>query len=267
LTNPTVAHPSATKRWLWLDPNRDYIVRLPTTPLVGGGGVVIEGGRNVVLIGGEIQVPDQGAPWAGSRPAEGFPGGLTFLDARRGLYLKNQTGIVHIEGVRILGSDLAEGIDLDQRKGATVQLQNIRVDAIHARDETNFSDIHPDLIQSWAGPAELRVDRLTGTSDYQGIYLVPNEYGTQAPPRLVDLRRINIHGTQTARHLLWMKGDFPIAVTDTWISPGTGKDLYRSVWPNGSPVWSNVTLGQPLGGDFVPATNAGTLYTSPGYAS
>jgi hypothetical protein len=267
LQAPTVVRPSATKRWLTLDSSRDYVVEMPSEALRGSGGIVIEGGRNVRLIGGEIFIPDQGASWTGSKAASGYPGGLTFMDARRGLYLKNQTGTVHVEGLLIHGDDLAEGIDLDQRFGATVQFQNIRVEGLRARDQVNFTDIHPDVIQTWAGPGELRVDRLTGDSDYQGFFLAPNQFGTQPPPRLVDLRRVNLIGRETARHLLWQSGTFPIAVTDVWVRPAFGKSLVNSMWPHGGSVWSPVQEGIPPTGDFVPAGVAGLGYVSPGYGA
>jgi hypothetical protein len=258
--------PSTTYRWLSLDPNRDYRVVMPSEPLAGAGGLVIEGGRNVVLIGGEISIPWQGTPWSGTKIAQGFWGGVTFMDARRGLYLKNQTGTVHVEGLLIRGDDLAEGIDLDQRRGATVQFQNIRVEGLRARDQAGFSDIHPDVIQTWAGPAELRVDRLSGDTDYQGFFFIPNQFGAQPPPRLFDLRRVDLVGRPTARHLLWQGGTFPIALRDVRIGLGVYGDVASSVWPHGASVWSGVTEVPDASTSFVPPGVAGVGYQSPGYA-
>src|SRR4051812_23666132 len=62
-------------RALTLDPGRDYVVQMPHSPVRGG--VSIAGGHNVVLIGGEIDIPPQG------RRAS--------IDSRRGLLLKAQT--------------------------------------------------------------------------------------------------------------------------------------------------------------------------------
>jgi hypothetical protein len=182
------------------------------------------------------------------------------------LYLKGQTGTVHIEGLRMAGPDISEGIDLDQRLGAIVQIENVRIDGIHARDETGFTDNHPDLIQTWAGPAELRVDGLTGSSDYQGFTFNPMQYGTQAPPRLFDLRQVNIVGTSTAGYLLWKSSVFPISTTDVWVQPNPNKSWTRTLWPNVA-AWPNVNKGVPAAGDFVAASTAGTAYSSPGYAA
>ena len=43
------------------------------------------------------------------------------------LYLRDQTGTVHIEGLLIYGSDLSEGIQINAPQ-ATVQIVNVRVE-------------------------------------------------------------------------------------------------------------------------------------------
>src|SRR5205807_6072932 len=101
LKNPIVVNVTNQYRALVLDPARDYIVRMPQQPLTASYGLAIAGGHNVVLIGGEIDIP-----WQGTNPPE---------DSRRALYLKEQTGTVHIEGLLMTGADLTEGIDLDER--------------------------------------------------------------------------------------------------------------------------------------------------------
>jgi hypothetical protein len=256
LTNPTVVQPSSSNRTLKLDTTRDYIIDMPGAAVSGTGGLVIAGGHHVVLIGGEIDVP-----WQGAVPPS---------NARRGLYLKGQTGTVHVEGLRIRGADLAEGINLDQRLGAIVQLQNVRIEPIRARDEVAFSDTHPDLLQSWAGPAELRVDRFTGTTDYQGFFLQPTQYGSQVP-RGVDLRHVDLHGLDrggvlTAGVLLWKGGStYPVEVDDVWIEPDPTRGLKGSLWPSPD-AWSGVLVGKPPAGPHVPVGVAGTQYVSPGYS-
>jgi hypothetical protein len=175
--------------------------------------------------------------------------------------LTGQTGVVHVEGLRIRGAGLSEGIDLDERLGAIVQLENNRVEGIHARDERNFTDNHPDVVQSWAGPAVLRIDGLTATTDYQGLFLNPAQFGRAS--RMVDLRRVNIAGLPTARYLLWQAEPFPIRSTDVWINPAKGRPLGQVFWPSHSP-WAGVRVGSPPR-DFVPRSSVGTGYRSPGY--
>jgi hypothetical protein len=251
---PALRHPLSVdvtlrNRVINLDPRRDYMVRMPRNPVRGA--VSIIGGHNVVLIGGEVRIPPQGP-----HPS---------IDSRRGLLLKDQTGTVHVEGLLIDGRGLSEGIDLDQRRGATVQIENVRVIGIHALDERNFSDNHPDIIQTWAGPARLRVDRLTGSTDYQGFFLNPRQFGPKRAPRLFDFRHVNIEGLPTAHYLLWQDTSFPMHLSDVWISPARGRSGDHSLWPSPRP-WHGVQFGQPGGGPFVPAGSVGTRYRSPGYA-
>jgi hypothetical protein len=55
LTEPVTIEVSDSKANLKLDQTKDYIIKMPAKPLQGGLG--IWGGRNVVLIGGEIHIP------------------------------------------------------------------------------------------------------------------------------------------------------------------------------------------------------------------
>jgi hypothetical protein len=235
-----------------LSPARDYVVRMPPAGLQGG--LTIRGGRNVILIGGEIDVPMQ-------------PGASPSPESRRGLYLTGQTGTVHVEGLLIRGDDLSEGIDLSEPLGAAVQIENVRVEGVHARDETHFTDNHPDVLQTWAGPAVLRVDRLTGSTDYQGFFLAPSQYGTP-PPLSFALHRIDLRPISlTARcscYLLWQDSSFPLQAKDVWLIPHPPMSVLHSLWPT-SAAWPGVSGGVPPLGEFVPAGLAGLHYQSPGY--
>lgn len=252
LDAPETVRPTTKDRRLDLDPGRDYVVQMPATPLDGPGGLTIRGGRNVVLIGGDISV---------SRSA---PGG--YVGARRGLMLSGQTGTVHIEGLLIHGKGLSEGINLAEPFGATVQLQNIRVATVRADDERTFSDNHPDVLQTWAGPANLRVDGLTGATDYQGFFLHPYQFPVKKRVERFEFKRVNIRGTPTARYLLWQATRFPLHASEVFItSRRVSRKRIGSLWPRKSRTWSRVRRGVPSGGDFVPAGVAGSGYQSPGY--
>jgi hypothetical protein len=129
-----------------LDSSKDYVLKLGHVS--GPGGLTVNGGRNVVMIGGQITSPPDGVErngWA-----------MRFYD---------QTGTVHIEGVLIDSSN--DGITI-QAPQATFQIENVLISNNHAlRDD--FSDAHPDLIQTWSGPKAVRIDRFTGYTDYQGF--------------------------------------------------------------------------------------------------
>ena len=210
------------------------------------GGLRIIGGHNVVLVGGHITIPP-----AGPRASAGD---------RRGLLIAGQTGTVHIEGLLVdnAGGDLSEGIGIAAPR-ATVQIQNTRVAGVHARDEKRFTDNHPDVIQTFGGVRELRVNRLTGTTTYQGLFL----RGDAGPIGRAELSKVNIVGLPTARYLLWKRcrdpypapcagPDFPMGVRDVWVRPARGRSLRLSLKPEppGGP-WDDVREGIPPGGDFV----------------
>ncbi len=167
---------------LRLDPSRDYLVRVSRDKGPRRKGLIVQGGHNVVIVGGQIRIG-----WQGKQPNH---------NDRRGLLLKDQTGVVHVEGLKIGGRDLGEGIDLDQRKGATVQLVNVHIGTVRDGDERNFGDTHPDLVQSWAGPRRLRIDGLRGRTGYQGLFLLPRQFQGDLDVREIDLRNISITGTR-----------------------------------------------------------------------
>jgi hypothetical protein len=214
---------------LKLDNARDYRIVLPSSPLdTGSRGLTITGGRNVVLIGGEVRSSD------------------------RGLYLKDQTGTVHIEGLLISGSRLREGINFDQRQGAVVQLVNVRIDLVHGSYESN----HADVLQSWAGPRILRVDGLTASSTYQGLFLLPHQFYS-GNVTAWDLRNINLTGTAESGYLLWKEAGAVITSSNVYARKTNGATS-KMFWPGESP-WPGVTVGAPST-DFVPAGVAGVNY-------
>jgi hypothetical protein len=267
LTTPTTIKVGSEGGQFNLAPGKDYVVRIRDVNAVGG--VRLIGGRNIVVIGGHITIP-----WAGKDASIGD---------RLGLYLKNQTGTVHVEGLLIdnAGGDLSEGIQISA-PDAVVQIENCRIEGIHARDEANFTDNHPDLIQPWGGVKALRVDGFTGVTDYQGFFLV----GSHGAIGKVDLRNANIIGTGTSRYLFWQEDGVPVGLRNIWMTPAKNRSLGWSVWPDknaadprtaivnpdGSVQWQSATgitgrifSGDPPNGDLVTSSSVGPGYVSPGY--
>jgi hypothetical protein len=80
LTDPVTINISETNRTPRLDVTKDYIIKMPDKPLKVPGGLVLSGGRNVVLIGGAIEAPS----------IEVAPKSLE----RRAVYLKGQAGTI-----------------------------------------------------------------------------------------------------------------------------------------------------------------------------
>lgn len=251
LESPTTVRITNSNRNVWLQGGRDYVIEFPDTPIDVSGGVVISGGRNVVIVGGRIHH----SSWRG-----------TWSSANRGLLVQGQTGTVHIEGLHITGH-LTEGIDLSQPEGAVVQIQNVRVEKVVGSKDTN----HADIVQTWAGPRVLRMHNVTGVSTYQGIFLRPNDtsIGHRGRTQEVTLSRIQIIQTgPNAAYAFW-KGvdggiDYPLSAQDLWVTDPRSADRGQVLWPKGTSTWDAVSFGRPPGGDFVPATAVGVAYSSPG---
>lgn len=256
---PALSHPrtirlSAKDRALDLDPKVDYRLVMPHHPITVAGGLSITGGHNVVLIGGTLNVPStRQAPDA---------------QLRRGIYLKGQTGVIHIEGLK-LGGDLSEGFDLDERLGATVQIENVQVGMVHGSRDTN----HADVVQTWAGPATLRIDGLRARSDYQGLFLLPNQRWSDGPtPRSFDIRRSVIVLAAAAGYGVWVPDQAPWFHANGLTIVTDKSDRAQVLWP--ASELARVDLAHPQSADdstpsttpvALPDGTPGVGYHSPGY--
>ena len=251
LENPATLKIEGENPQIKLDPARDYILEMPKDKPVLGE-LSIWGGRNVTLIGGEILLKK--GHW-------------------RAVYLQEQTGVIHIEGVYIHGDppeSLSEGFNFGLRQpNCVVQIQNVRIDTLYGGMNAN----HSDLIQTWAGPAELRVDGLTGYTGYQGMFLLPNQHFALDIdgflPKKWVFKNINIIGTEDSAYMLWAQGkaeQWPMEIENVWVRPNSGKRGNRDAFlmPNDG-FWDGVREGVPPNGDFVPEGLAGRHYVSPGY--
>jgi hypothetical protein len=239
----------ATPYWLQtFDPARDYELVLPgrpanpqRTPL--NHGIGITGGRNVIIMGGAIDVA--------SLPTD--------PEYRVGIKLRDQRGTVHIEGLRI--DNASDGINMDERYGAIVQLENLWIRA----PRPYAKSFHSDCVQTWAGPAVLRIDHLTCHGTFQGVFLDPDDpkfQGVHPTPAQFDLRNVNVVLTGDAAGYAFQAiaraKRYPIAGTAIYgISPT------RKIENGG---FRRVTTGLPPTGDFVHASAIGPDYVSPGYA-
>jgi hypothetical protein len=264
-----------------LDSHQDYILEMPRRKKVGH--VRITGGRNVVLIGG----------WST------IPAGLDHQDVN---FLIRDTPdtvvgrIVHIEGVRVDGSGGGSSDAFQINAPRTiVQLQNIRATGMIFNAKTRW---HSDVVQTSGGCQELRVDRFTGSSQFQGFYLAQDK----GPNGKLDLRHVNICADGSRKIVLLAIGgainspkvdgkpmfglcDVPLVILhDVYLKPSAGQDATAAVLPNGGNrnpgcqaqlsadrktlSWPNlqhkvtgtVCIGDPPGGDFVAETAVGLDY-------
>jgi hypothetical protein len=274
-----------------LNNSTDYRIHLPTSgPLLGG--ITITGGRNVLIIGGQINL---------TYPCSNDADDCT------GIYIaKNSPGAVFVEGVWIHNAarigrtcpggasstsqtcSSGHGIDVNTANDGTINvntitLENIRVDGISGC--SGYGD-HADVFQPYQAPDDtIRIDRMTGVTNCQGFQLDPDlAYSAwHTFPSSITIQNANIDVTANP---YWGKALF----VTWWLAYGTGcisgplslSDDYSSepsIWPDpgnhpcgarysrGVFSWKDVHLriGVPADGDFVPPGAVGLGYRSPGY--
>lgn len=261
LTSPiTMAFPETGT--LTLDPTKDYILTLPTDrALANINGLTVIGGRNVVIIGGRVNVgagnPSQ-SPW----------------QRTRGAYFKDQRGTLHLEGVYfecpthnapdgVVPDPLVEGIDISNVYGGTIQVQNCYIEYMWgAYLDANGDPIHADAIQTWTGPGKIRVDRCHFETGYQGLFLVWDNIAGAAKPTEFTIKNTYIHGDSRAAYLAWCKSDGADYLTVENLYLKSDARTYNLVEPS-SGVWDAATLNAAPPEDY--ATTAGLGYVSPGY--
>jgi hypothetical protein len=286
LTNPSGCPPACPHQFLFSggSPSADYRVHLPTGgPLIGG--IDIDNGHNVIVIGGEIDL---------ATPC------MTDNNVCHGINISTgSTGEVYVEGVLIKNPDpthsqyTGDGIDVNSSTLARLTLQNLRIEGIDGCDSGAFPSAHADVFQPYnAGGTAIRVDHLTGSSTFQGMQIDPD----LSAPVSGDYRNVNInmlpntHGCGGNHYGWWLTkyptcNTYPMSLTNDWEQEPNGSLGLNGVWPDtdailGCPAqysgkvatWPNLPLvtggvnnGLPPGGDFVPVGVAGLGYVSPGY--
>ena len=269
LSNPITINVTNANKQLFLDTAKDYRLNI-TEKLTGNPGLYINGGHNVVVIGGHVEMPTAGTS--------------SYWD-RTGVKVLNSTGVVHLEGLLIDGAYLADGI-VTGAPSATLQIENVRVEYVHAT-----ADEHPDCLQTQAGLGGLHIDRFSCSTELQGLFLSD----APGPVGACDIRNTNIVG-RPGKVLFWQqsKSVGPISLSNVWLYTaqpwsdfgywtypnregvtylGTTDTTRRAVVSSdgsnstfiGSNISGQMNKGMPPGGDFVPASKVGASYSSPGY--
>lgn len=251
LTAPTTITPTDEQGKITLAAGRDYVIKLPTDrPWKNARGLWVEGGRNVVVIGGQVDVG------AGYFAGGTGPGVQANGYVRRAAYFLSQTGTIHLEGVRFTSSTgaLSEGINISAAL-ARVQVQNVAIGTPLVGEKAAN---HADCLQSWNGPVSLRVDGFSCTTGYQGMFLNPHDTSSASVvANDWELRNVEIVGTAAAKYILWVTAPpASVKTTNVYTSGGLGNWDAANDWPN-------VTKGRAPA-PF--ATTAGLGYVSPGYA-
>lgn len=263
LSNPTTIKVTNQNSRLFLSAGKDYVIDMPSSPLTASGGLWLIGGRNVVVIGGEIS---DNSPISSG----------TSVDEAYGIYLKGQTGTVHLEGLWVHGRGIGQALVMDESEGATVQVEHCRFETLHP-----VGYVHTDGIQSWAGPNRLLVNELTIKTAGVGLQTQPRQYSNVAIAGW-EYRHVDIEHLTPDAYALWKDTSsawWPEVHQDFWLktNPNHVAADYHSAWAGGND-WKGwnpgggkgvtgewINLGLHPGGDFVPSGSVGTAYVSPGY--
>lgn len=200
-----------------MDPARDYIIECPKSRKTGS--TVLQGGHNYTIKGCYVTVPNGDSQ-------------------QRAFYIIGATGTVHIEGVLV---DSSGGAEADafaiNAPLATVQIQRTRVDGVRGTQST----FHGDIIQPWGGAYEIRVDRFTGSSYYQGFQFPSMDGRPQT--KMVKISRTNLkslgtESSQSGGYLGWfIRGAedcdvvIPAQLEQFYVKPRPGRSADNVIWP------------------------------------
>ena len=274
LSNPVVYRVSGTTTSITAAPGQDSVVRF-TGPV--NRRLDLQGGRNWVIVGGEINID---RPWEK-------------LEDRNAIHVNDATGVVHIEGVLMHGAYINDGIKACA-PGAVLQIENDRIVDLRG----TAAGYHADVIQPYCGFRELRVDGLTGSSQFQGLMFKAD----RGSWRTTTLRRVNLVGIapQDGYPINVVTGccnedsnsyvTGPISLSDVYVSPdvshhdgtlsgnicpaasftletdpATGREYAEHKTGVSPQITGRVWKGRPAWGDYVPDGVAGVGYVAPPY--
>ena len=217
LTNPqTIELTSANAGDIDLADDQDYILTCPDAVLVLSGYLQVRGGHNVVFQNCDIELTS--ADWA----------------AR----FESQTGTLWIDDVHFGGADLTGGFQLQEPGDTTVTLEDVLFDEVHGSESTN----HAECVQTWSGPQQLLVDGLQCTTEYQGLFLLPNQWDSTTHETNWDFRNVEITGD--GGYDLWLGdvlgGAIPSLQVDDVYDCGPGEPRDYDGTTDGGRAWADV---------------------------
>jgi hypothetical protein len=182
--------------------------------------------------------------------------------------LPTVSGAFHIEGCLLTGNG-GEGINGYKRGSARFVLQNIRINlrcrSVETFARTQGVSNHHDLFQprQYDGGV-FHIDRLTGYTPFQGMYLDTQE---TVGLSTLDWRNSNIRSTPQPTNSYsihwWNQTGAAGAPINLWSTWQDGNGATRG--SGGQMTNANISQGVPPGGDFCPPTRPGVDYVIPGY--
>jgi hypothetical protein len=262
LNNPTIIDLSKTgdKTYWKFAPNQDVLFiaddSVRTLPRLQ-----TDGGNNIVVMGGKF-----------------MPEGK----ATATIYFTNLNGHAYVEGAHIdnKNAGMRDGIAVYSAPGkqADITLQNVRIDNVTGIE----AGVHGDVFQQHGPMGNIHMYNVTGSTNYQGVRIAP-----QWPVKSADLERVDMSYNSGGQKISYLyqfvdnakQPEFPITLKDVYASERPGqKGEYLAVWPKtgipeigavregnevswpGLPYKGHVTIGNPAGMDFVPASKVGLNY-------
>lgn len=253
-----------TGRRAMMDPTRDYFVDGRGVLGQQDFGIELNGGRNVIAIGLEQYFATDAA---------------NDNNIRRSLYVKGNPAqtvkrTIHIEGFKSSGFH-REICDIDDQgePGITVQVCNWDIpDPVLGTQAGN----HSDIIQSWRGPTNLRIDRLYAKYAYQGFFLNPHQFSDPTNPNkfaelgLYEFSRIYLEGTSDSGVPLYLiqgrQGVPPMVSTrQVWIRPSPTKAFPGQLLLTDPAYWGSDVHATSVGRRSFVSSKPGRFYVSPGY--
>ncbi len=265
MNNPTVIDLNTTgnKTYWQFSPNQDVIF-LGANKVDTNTRLQTDGGHNIMVLGGDFQ-----------------PTG----HAVGTLYFGNLTGEAWVDGVHInnVNAGQRDGIDINGAPGSHPNLvvQNSIIENISGAQ----SGVHGDMVQTQGPTGDLDFYNVTGTTNYQGLFIAPQHDTGSATLENVNLRYTGpTDAGSNSSYLLWTLDDstekpYPISFNNVYVEPRAGTAAEEStVWPKHSlsdigntvqgnqiswpslPYSGHVTVGAPPGGDFVNPANIGTNF-------
>jgi len=247
LVDPVVWRPSAADPVLKGVGDRDVLILWPDTPVQAVGGFQINGGRNIVSIGGTIEFTQRNFPMDG-----------TGANNNRCLYIGGHTGAkpartIHIEGLHCAGPYVWEGINIDskaERGSLTVQMRDVRIDEVNVILTGSVgSHYGGDALQAWNGPHRLRLDGFTAKKlHYQGLFLQPFAFGT-GPLGQWELRNVQLEGHSSGSgYLAWLVNSsttpLQYSAPGFYVQPSPGDTRSSTIW-HSSTDFLEAVIGAP----------------------
>ena len=272
---PVVLHASCDAAWHHLfdeskQPYTDFVVKVPASGL--GCPLGINGGHNVTVQSDYGNGTDPQHPGVISLPANSD---YSDVSTHYGFYGQNQTGLLDVTNLQIVGLGVLVPVVLNQPHAVTtldtlhVELRSHRC-APDGQSDQCLEKAHGDCVQSWAGPQMLKVEYFTCVTDYFGMQLQPEQYGAPSPARF-SFDHVNIRPypgqPNLIRYSFWQVTPDPAmswqeTFRNVWTTDAKGggprcatvTSNHQAQWSDCGyqPGWPGFSTGAPPGGDFVP---------------